>query len=254
MTEYWDKYWEGVKSLRLDVKNDQLLNKIDFLLKKFLPFDTSKKFIEIGCAPARWGIYFKENFGYKIYGIDKSKYGYRLTLENLKKSKIKANIICEDFMKAELKQKFDVVLSAGFIEHFEDLNLVVRKHDEILKSNGYLVLEIPNMTGDFNFFIENFLDKEDLLSCNTDAMDIGNVVNLINKDLNYKILFAGYVGGVGGMIRSYLPKVLLKIFKPPKEIKNSGVTDRFEIFLKHLPIISESRLFSPSILIIAKKR
>lgn len=36
-------------------------------------------------------------------------------------------------------QLFDIVYSLGFVEHFEDLNIVIKKHTELLKPAGILL-------------------------------------------------------------------------------------------------------------------
>jgi 2-polyprenyl-3-methyl-5-hydroxy-6-metoxy-1,4-benzoquinol methylase len=44
-------------------------------------------------------------------------------------------------------QLFDIVYSLGFVETSEELNIVVKKHAELLKPGGILVLGIPNLEG-----------------------------------------------------------------------------------------------------------
>ena len=43
-------------------------------------------------------------------------------------------------------KKYDLVLSGGFAEHFDDHELVVRKHAEWAKPRGLVVIIVPNLT------------------------------------------------------------------------------------------------------------
>jgi SAM-dependent methyltransferase len=45
------------------------------------------------------------------------------------------------------RESFDVVVSRGFIEHFEDPARVVDRHLELLKPGGLLIITIPNLRG-----------------------------------------------------------------------------------------------------------
>ena len=48
------------------------------------------------------------------------------------------DLFSENFYKD--MQLFDIVYSLGFVEHFDELNIVVKKHTELLKPGGILVL------------------------------------------------------------------------------------------------------------------
>jgi hypothetical protein len=43
-------------------------------------------------------------------------------------------------------KKYDLVLSGGFAEHFDDYELVVRRHAEWAKPGGLVVIIVPNLT------------------------------------------------------------------------------------------------------------
>jgi SAM-dependent methyltransferase len=52
----------------------------------------------------------------------------------------------EDFFEFAPRKKYDLVLSGGFAEHFDDYELVVRKHAEFAKPGGLIVVMVPNLT------------------------------------------------------------------------------------------------------------
>src|SRR6266545_7684032 len=66
---------------------------------------------------------------------------------------------------------FDVVISVGFIEHFEHLRGVLARHVELLAPNGLLFVTVPNLRGSLNGFLQKRYDRELLALHNLDAMD-----------------------------------------------------------------------------------
>jgi SAM-dependent methyltransferase len=102
--------------------------------------------IEIGCAPGGWMAYFNKNFGYSVSGIEYVEEGAIATQHNMEIQAIQANILNLDFFETHISScSYDVVFSAGFIEHFEDLDAVVKKVSIVAKQ--YVVTIIPNLYG-----------------------------------------------------------------------------------------------------------
>ena len=69
---------------------------------------------------------------------------------------VRANLLHNDIHDSELfnadffefapPKKYDLVLSGGFAEHFDDHELVVRQHANWAKSGGLVVIIVPNLT------------------------------------------------------------------------------------------------------------
>lgn len=92
--------------------------KLDMLFKRFIEKGI-KRILEIGCAKAKWLIYFAKEFSYEVYGIDYLEKGVEIAKRNLKIAGVKGTILCEDIFQTSLKeQSFDIVYSMGLIEHF----------------------------------------------------------------------------------------------------------------------------------------
>jgi len=69
-------------------------------------------------------------------------------------NKVPAVVWRGDIFSAQLPTSFDVVFSAGFVEHFLEWREVVDLHLKWLKSGGYLVISVPNITGIHRFFLK----------------------------------------------------------------------------------------------------
>jgi SAM-dependent methyltransferase len=57
-----------------------------------------------------------------------------------------AELFKADFFQTVPVRKYDLVFSGGFVEHFDDHELVVKKHAEWAKPGGLVVIIVPNLT------------------------------------------------------------------------------------------------------------
>lgn len=196
--EYWEKFWNSVivpNKVDLAFSNDLNIAKI---LDKFLVVDSKKKAFEVGCAPGKWLIYLSENFNYSVAGCEYIEAASKKTIENLKICGVKEfNIRTGDFLKMDSDLKYDAVISLGFIEHFDDTDSVCKKHANLLKKGGLLIIGVPRLTG-LNYYIAKQVDKsvDDKLIPNHNL----SIMNLkyferIGSITNCKNLLIGTVGG-----------------------------------------------------------
>lgn len=119
-------------------------------LRRHLPVNPNWKAVEVGCAPGRNLIALHRLFGYQPYGVEYSSVGADATRDTLISHGLDpAHVIEADFFapafRTTHRAHYDVVLSYGFIEHFDDPRAVVAAHTHILKPGGYLVCLIPNL-------------------------------------------------------------------------------------------------------------
>lgn len=247
--KYWNnKYCTNVdlkRTIKIHTKINLATTELDKYLKKNLPYNPAYKFIEIGCAPGSWMYYFYSTFGYQPQGLEYSHSGVELTKKNLTTLKLKPIVWEQDLFKNNLKKhSYDVVFSGGFIEHFNNPDESIKKHVELLKKGGYLILEVPNFRG-FNYFIQKHIDKSILDKHNTEMMDtayfssIKDKFNLKIIDIRYigKINFAVFGGNKYKLLPFYAIQLLLTIF--------------YQIF-RNLPII-DNKNTSPYIIGIYQK-
>ena len=107
------------------------------------------KLLEVGCAKSAWLPYFAKQFGFEIWGMDYSEVGCEQARHVLEKAGIEGTVICGDLLDApkEVLGSFDVVVSFGLVEHFEDTVDCVRALARCAKPGGVVFTCIPNMTG-----------------------------------------------------------------------------------------------------------
>lgn len=136
-----------------------------------LPSNEEWSVIEVGCAPGRSLLKFAETFGYRPFGVEYTPNGAEVTRALFKEEGydqdcvMEADFFSEEFLAAN-EGKYDVVLSGGFIEHFDDPAHVVECHTRLLKEGGYLVCSIPKLRSYsyplFRLFAPEILDAHNL--------------------------------------------------------------------------------------------
>ena len=188
-------YWKNLefKSLK------QIMN-IEFseLFYRYLRTDkknSQKTMLEIGCSPARFLAYIAKYFHYYPEGIDylsRSKLICEETLRNMGVHDFK--IFEEDFLAWRFKKKYDLVCSFGFIEHFSNPEIVIRKHISVTKKSGIVIIGIPNFGG-WQKLLHSKLDKNNFLRHNISIMNL-DYFDYICRKYNIKKLYSNYHGGL----------------------------------------------------------
>jgi 2-polyprenyl-3-methyl-5-hydroxy-6-metoxy-1,4-benzoquinol methylase len=106
------------------------------------------KFIEIGCAPGKMLAWVAKVLGAEVAGLDSSECGMLYTRQLFDALGIQADLRKEDIDSHTFEPgTFDVVYSAGLIEHFSDPRPAVRVHAELARPGGKIIITIPNLSG-----------------------------------------------------------------------------------------------------------
>lgn len=194
--EYWNDNY--IRKVFLPVKlepNSLDLFSLDELFKKHLVLKKKADFIELGCAPGGWMYYFHHFFGLNVSGIEYAEKGVSIVRNNMKMLGIDAEIIAEDIFKYEIENRYDIVFSAGLIEHFYDASLsaLIQKHKDLVKEVGYMILLIPNFQG-WNYFYQKLINSKNSDIHNLDIMQLGFFDNLVDDE--FEKVFIGYAGKI----------------------------------------------------------
>jgi 2-polyprenyl-3-methyl-5-hydroxy-6-metoxy-1,4-benzoquinol methylase len=157
---------------------------------------TGGDLFEVGCYPGSFSIYLAENYKYRVSGIDfYPSYKERIIPELLNKGLQVGEYIEGDFLEYRPKSQYDLVCSFGFIEHFIDIEDIIRRHIDLVKVGGTLILTCPNFKG-ANYVLHKLLDEENLFHHNLDAMDLNLWKNILEGH-NMQILFQDFYGTFG---------------------------------------------------------
>lgn len=160
--EYWDRFWKESEAFPASISPYSSLHSfihkkyMEFYKERFSKFDTKNmKLLEIGCARSVWLPHFAKEYSFEIYGIDYSEEGCRQAREIMKKEGVRGTIVHADMFNPPeyMKGFFDVVISLGVIEHFNNTVEAVRAHSDFLKPGGIMLSKIPNLNGPAGFLL-----------------------------------------------------------------------------------------------------
>ena len=171
----------------------------NILLPQYFKADPKMTVLEVGSAPGMNLIRFHEQFQFQPFGVEFTENG---TVRNrqLFASKginpnqvIKADFFSEAF-QGEFQERFDMVFSQGFIEHFTDVEKVIGAHLSLLKPGGYLVVSIPNLSG-FNYHMVEKYAAHVIPLHNLTIMNLPAFKKLFTRP-ELDPIYCGYQGGI----------------------------------------------------------
>ena len=156
MKKLTDKiYWEGIYNRRKSqpsLEVDGFTNHSNYLiLRTLLETDLkNKRILEVGAGDSLWLPYLATKFpSSQFVGIDYSEWGCSLLFERAVKENANIEVIHEDMFieNSRLHGTFDIAMSFGVVEHFDDLGRVLAAKKKYLKDAGIMFTIIPNMAG-----------------------------------------------------------------------------------------------------------
>jgi SAM-dependent methyltransferase len=194
---FWDDFWSEITLPALIEPDVQWYLALSEAFRTHLPpGKDTQKILEIGCAPGRWLVWFRQALHYQVSGCDSSPHGISLTRDNLRLNGIKGELYQGDmFSNIVPEHTFDVVVSIGLIEHFTETEAIIRRHLDFVKPGGYLVLSVPNMAGKFNHSLLRLARMQQFLSVHNLKVMKSEVFQSIAQAHNLDIVFLNYIGG-----------------------------------------------------------
>jgi SAM-dependent methyltransferase len=140
---YWNSIWNKLPPVTL---YEGPVYEHHSVLSRFLSNAGGGNAIEIGCASGNYMIYLNKEFGYRVDGLDYSD-NMEYVRANLSYNGIQdAELFSADFFQTAPAKQYDLVFSGGFVEHFDNHELVVKKHAEWAKPGGLVIIIVPNLT------------------------------------------------------------------------------------------------------------
>ena len=188
---FWQAFWESKKDLIFELPADYHFGKI---LAKIIAQKNTKTAIELGGFPGYYAAYLK-----KYQHLDTTLFDYYihpgLINQLLEKNGLKSGdveIIEADLFNYEPEKFYDMVLSFGLIEHFNDTRAIIKTHLRFLKPGGVLFITLPNFTG-VNGWVQRKFDKANYDKHNISSMDPKQLIDYC-KQLGLKEVESYYHG------------------------------------------------------------
>ena len=235
---FWQSFWESRKGLIFKLKPGYVFGDI---LSKIIAKKHIKTAVELGGFPGYYSIYLKKyqhlNTTLLDYFIHPQLVDQLLAVNDLKPGDI--NIIEADLFAYVPTEKYDMVLSFGLIEHFNDTKFIINEHLKFLKPGGTLFITLPNFKS-VNGWVQKNFDKDNYDKHNINSMDL-SLLHQSCKALGLKDIETYYHGKFTVWLENKSEqKALSKAIV--KAIWTAG-----KVFTKLVPI--ESKALSPYIVV-----
>ncbi|MFX1463602.1 MAG: class I SAM-dependent methyltransferase [Promethearchaeota archaeon] len=147
-----DRVWfNGIIEQNLSTIKIETTPRVIFL--KYL--NKNYKILDAGCGFGKWVIYLNQK-GYDIIGIDNNE----LTIKKLKEFNNLLQVEIGNITKLMYPDNyFDVYISMGVIEHFEEgPTLALKEAYRVLKPNGLIIISTPTVNIVRKIFIQPILN------------------------------------------------------------------------------------------------
>ncbi len=209
-----------------------------------------KNIFEVGCAPGNYLINFNELFGLQANGIEYSQDWVNILNKNFKKNNIQWNVIHWDFFDKkfleENKEKYDIVYSLWFIEHFDNPQEAIDNHFKIAKKWWLVIITMPNL-----HYWNKYLTKKNILDIhNLNIMKLDVLKKLLKEHNIIKLKYFWWLFNIWLFSYSniFIEKTRFILF-----ILQRLIFDPISIILYKLGINLSNKYTSPGIIVICKK-
>ncbi|WP_316746974.1 class I SAM-dependent methyltransferase [Pedobacter gandavensis] len=240
--QFWVNYWESKAGLTVNIPSNYLFHQElgDIINKQGV-----KTAIELGGFPGYYAVFLKKYFKLDVtlldYFVHQPVTNSLLEANQLKPSDI--NIVETDLFNYQPTQQFDLVLSCGLIEHFNDTADIINRHIAFVKPGGTLFITLPNFKALNGWFQKSF-DRENYDKHNIDCMDPKLLANICQQ-AGLEVVQSKYFGNFSLWLENEQQKPLsVRLLK--KTMWFVG-----KVFTKIIPF--NSKMLSPYIILEARK-
>ncbi|WP_194944754.1 bifunctional 2-polyprenyl-6-hydroxyphenol methylase/3-demethylubiquinol 3-O-methyltransferase UbiG [Limnohabitans sp. 2KL-3] len=192
------------------------------LIKKIVPLATNNQTaFEFGCFPGRYLLELGK-LGYTVSGCDQTP---RVEIE-LSDWMSDNQVAIGQFYRCNFrdtpKNKYDVVSSFGFIEHFKDYPDVFHLHFDLVKPGGLVLVQFPNFRGSVQHTLHRLFDRDNLRNHVIDSMNLKYYQDIAKS--YGTVLFCDFYGGFDFWIddfkgrNGWLRARALKIFQRTSKV------------------------------------
>jgi SAM-dependent methyltransferase len=196
--DFWEGFWHRQDARRF-AGLSHFQHRMTGLLLKYVAPGTSV--CEIGCGGSTWMPLLAQR-GADVWGIDYSDAGIALARRNLDRLGTAATLVQADVRDPHAlpAERFDVIFSSGFIEHFDDAARVLTVIAGWLRPSGVIVTLVPNFVGPWGR-LQRRVDPE-LFSKHT--LYTPAALDAIHGDAGLAVREpAAFFGGFGPLVVNY---------------------------------------------------
>lgn len=171
---FWKEYWSNYQYEKVPERSE-----FDAYFPQGTLPGNGRTSIEIGGFPGTMSLYFARR-GYHPTLLD--FYVDPDIIRRLEKENGFAGDVIEsiehDFFTFSTTRRWDLVFSIGFIEHFDDTADVIRRHVNLLKDGGRLLIVLPNFRG-INGWVQRTFDRRNYDAHNISSMIPSRLRNIV---------------------------------------------------------------------------
>jgi SAM-dependent methyltransferase len=241
--DFWVKYWESKTDLSVVIPENYLFHR---QLADIVKRDQVQTAIELGGFPGYYAVFLKRYLKLDVtlldYFVHPPITEELLQTNGLAKDDI--HIIETDLFKYEPAKQYDLVLSCGLIEHFNDTADIINRHIAFVKPGGTLFITLPNFKALNGWFQKNF-DKENYDKHNIDCMNPALLAKIC-EDSGLQVLQSRYFGRFSLWLENEKQKSIgVRILKKSMWLAGKLFTKAFAF---------DSKQLSPYIILEAKKK
>lgn len=241
--QFWVNYWESKTGLSVSIPANYLFHKE---LASIIHTQKVKTAIELGGFPGYYAVFLRKYFKLDVtlldYFVHEPVTHALLEANGLKDNDI--HIIETDLFSHQETQKYDLVLSCGLIEHFNDTTDIIERHIDFVKPGGTLFITLPNFKALNGWFQQKF-DRDNYDKHNIYCMDPDLLAGICRK-AGLEVVQAKYFGHFSLWLENEKQKPAgVRLFK--KAVWLTG-----KVFTKIFPF--NSKQLSPYIILEARKK
>jgi 2-polyprenyl-3-methyl-5-hydroxy-6-metoxy-1,4-benzoquinol methylase len=169
--DHWDDAWDKPPRWRLPSKASVSTRNIQRIIARHV--QPGMRYLELGCAPGKMLAWVASELEAEVAGLDYSERGIEWTRRLFETVGLRGDLRCESVWTSTFEPAtFDVVFSAGLIEHFDDPRPIVNAHVALLKPGGRALITVPHYGGIYGR-LQRWLDPQNLQVHNLAIMNTG---------------------------------------------------------------------------------
>ena len=212
--KYWEDYYEQSNTERTEIT--RICSRYDYLFDMLVAASDQppKTIIEIGAYPGRFLSYLSSKYLLEATALDFNSDTSKISDSFTSMGGVLKEILQADFFQYKPTQKYDLVLSIGFIEHFINYDDVLDRHLSYLKPGGAMLIMVPNKR-----FLRKYygllVDRANLRAHNLKCMKVKVFRDFASRN-GLVIRSLSYYGGFAYKVHQNLnlpQKVLYKVIR-----------------------------------------